>query len=210
MLKLFWGFSECVCLCAIPLPVLNRAFQVGHCLNIPNMQEVRSERYCLKNNIPTCMYVQKQIFPYCQVSVYVGFQVFRLYLLVCIQPLSPCFMSLQCALVAVNSSPGHILSSFAKPWQFPYHIMWDWKARSMQCNSINHSRRVFSHELILCGKVCKHGLDMIKQNHVWIRLWSTELMIIFGSPKKGQCFSMGQLIQHWAAFFYPRKLFEVH
>ena len=112
------------------------------------------------------------------------------------------FMSMQCAVVAVNSSPGHILLLFAKAWQFPNHIMWVWKASSMQCNSIKHSRGVFSHSL--CGKVCKHakvgwplvpnwyggglggkenwpfgliGLDMIKQNHVW--LWSTELMIMF-------------------------------
>ena len=65
------------------------------------------------------------------------------------------FMSMQCAVVAVNSSPGHILSLFAKAWQFPNHIMWDWKASSMQCNSIKHSRGVFSHSL--CGKVCKHA-----------------------------------------------------
>ena len=56
---------------------------------------------------------------------------------------------------------------------------------------------------------------MIKQNHVWIRLWSTELMIMFGIfdgkvTKKGAMLFTGPIDIALGCLFGSRKLFEVH
>ena len=102
------------------------------------------------------------------------FRSFGFYLLVCV---GPCTLFSQhkfyehamCIGCAVNgrlagsnsnsnSSPGHISSLFAKPWQFPNHIMLDWKASSMQCNLIKHKvvAGFFSHFLWKSVQTCKH------------------------------------------------------
>ena len=64
----------CVCICAIPLPVQNRAFQDGHCLNNNNPQHARRTFESI----------------YSHMNAKVSLQVFLVYLL-CIFGLASCF-----------------------------------------------------------------------------------------------------------------------